>query len=1072
MQLVDIVKDYLRSLESEYRCALSDKQHTPELSFRISLHTLFERLADLYVGPNEATIVLEPKSQNRVGRPDWRIHNAKTLGIYGYVEGKALSLDQFNIAAHSEQFERYLTLGHKLVITDGIDFAYQFPGDQSITVISIVDKSTLSRRTWASNGVNPEFQLFAQKFFCEPNPTIYQEEELICQIAIRARCLANEIEKYKGIAIDEAMNADERRNILSVTRLHNELCGSADLSFLADKTFAEYVAQGIIFDLWHAHRRLCSIDDDAIEKREKLNNYAFGKANFCSENRLLRDLLRSACRDEEGFILEWIRECIDYLSFVHVTDEFRIRPDYRRLYETFFLEFNRASRFDYGAYYMPKAVAACLVTLTNVALSKAAGSSLVDSNLGMILDPCFGTGSLIESALESGVAPTKIAGFEILPAPYALAEYRLCSSGISESSPQLFLVNTLGDGLYSYRLDNSLRGREQAAASSFLESSEISVVLGNPPCSESFKAVTKEHETRINELVDELRPQRRRARSNLERQMNNTWLQFFRWSCDALERTNGPSALSLVLPSSFLEADSFTPARLYLLDHFAEIYVLEIDGATRSGIRADNLFRTQQGRCIIVAARKDKSCVGHGLVRHFSAVSMRRDSKNAYLSNFSDGSIDDFFIFEPSETSAYAFIPSLPFDEKTYSRFWPLKSDNEPAVFKKVISGMKLSPISLFVHAKLPMLRRRTREIAQNVGGSKKWFKGWDREPSSETLDRFSAYWNDEGTADDDLLRNSCKRYSLRPFLTASALLDEALTKELARVGGGGTRLRPELFRAFSKDGTFGIAVSPSPKDQHENLKQFSSFCWHYPDNDLCRRGSARIYCNQLFDRKTGREIDNVSDDLVLSLLRTFGYSGEEPLRDTAVFYTYAILCSRLYLDAFEGALYTVCRTDQSPRIPFVADRGTYDRIVALGKRLALLEKDDYEPGNLLGFDYAALSARLPDSFKLHLSDEMFNPEEGTVTLSSRNGDELVAPCPQEIQDISIGGYDVIKNAWLKFYSYDYTHCYFDNEDLEDFLSLLNRLAEYLQVLDELDNTVRDVICGKAPLIQPTNATD
>ena len=98
--------------------------------------------------------------------------------------------------------------------------------------------------------------------------------------------------------------------------------------------------------------------------------------------------------------------------------------------------------------------------------------------------------------------------------------------------------------------------------------------------------------------------------------------------------------------------------------------------------------------------------------------------------------------------------------------------------------------------------------------------------------------------------------------------------------------------------------------------------------------------------------------------------------------------------------------------------------------------------------------------------------EEGTVTLSSRNGDELVVPCPQEIQDISIGGYDVIKNAWLKFYSYDYTHCYFDNEDLEDFLSLLNRLAEYLQVLDELDNTVRDVICGKAPLIQPTNATD
>lgn len=1070
MQFVEIVQDYLRSLESEYHRALSDMQHTPELSFRVSLHTLFERLADLYVGPNEVTIVLEPKSQNRVGRPDWRIHNAKTLGIYGYVEGKALSLDQFNFAAHAEQFERYLTLGHKLVITDGIEFAYQFPGDQGITVVSIVDKSALSRHTWASNEVNPEFQLFSQRFFCAPNPTIYQEEELVCQIAIRARCLANEIEKYKGIAIDEAMDAEEHRNILSVARLQNELCGSGELGFLADRTFAEYVAQGIIFDLWYAHRRLCNIDDDAIEKSVKLNNYVFGKTDLFPENRLLHDLLCSACKDEESFILEWVRECIDYLSFVHVTDKLRIRPDYKKLYETFFLEFNRASRFDYGAYYTPRAVASCLANLTNIALSRASGSSLSDGNLGMVLDPCFGTGSLIEAAIESGAAPTKVAGFEILPAPYALAEYRLRSSEIGESAPHLFLINTLGDGLYSYQLDSSLQGREQAAASSLLESNEVSVILGNPPCSESFKAVTKERETRINKLVDELRPQRRRVRNNLERQMNNTWLQFFRWSCDILEKTNGPSALSLVLPSSFLEADSFTPARQYLLDHFVEIYALEIDGATRSGVRADNLFRTQQGRCIIVAARKDKACVGHGAVHHFSAVSMKRDSKNAYLSNFSDGAIDDFVIFEPSETSAYAFIPSQNFDEGTYNRFWPLKSDNEPAVFKKVISGMKLSPISLLVHAKLPMLRRRTREIAQNIEESKKWFEGWDREPSLETLDHFSTYWNNEDTADDGLLRNSCKHYSLRPFLTASALLDEALAKELARVGGGGTRLRPELFRAFSEDGTFGIAVSPSPKDQHENLKQFSSFCWHYPDNDLCRRGSARIYCNRLFDRKTGREIDNVSDDLVLSLLRTFGYSGEEPLRDTAVFYTYAILCSRLYLDTFEGALYTVCRADQSPRIPFVADRSTYDRIVAFGKRLALLEKDDYEPGNLLGFDYAALSTRLPDSFKFHLSDDMFNPEEGTVTLSSRNGDELVVPCPQEIQDINIGGYDVVKNAWLKFYSYDYTHCYFDNEDLEDFLSLLNRLAEYLQILDELDNTVRDVICGRVPLIQPTNA--
>lgn len=280
--------------------------------------------------------------------------------------------------------------------------------------------------------------------------------------------------------------------------------------------------------------------------------------------------------------------------------------------------------------------------------------------------------------------------------------------------------------------------------------------------------------------------------------------------------------------------------------------------------------------------------------------------------------------------------------------------------------------------------------------------------------------------------------------------------------------MRPELFSAFSEDGTFGIAVSPSPKDQHDCLKQFSSFCWHYPDNDLCRRGSSRIYCNQLIDQRTGERIDNVTDDIVLSLLRTFGYSGELPLRDTLVFYVYAILCSRLYLDAFEGALFTVSRADQSPRIPFVADREVYDRIVSLGMRLADLESDNYEPGNHLDFDYVALSVSLPEAFELQLTDDMFDRENETVTLSARNGDKLVIPCPCEIQDINIGGYDVVKNAWLKFYSYDYTHCPFDETDLENFLSLLNRLKEYLMILDDLDDAVRCILDGRYELICPT----
>ena len=76
------IKRYLRSLQSEYEAAIRGGQHTAELSFRTPMDTLFRALAhDLNPGANHIDIVLEPRNQGRVGRPDWRIHDNRTLGI-------------------------------------------------------------------------------------------------------------------------------------------------------------------------------------------------------------------------------------------------------------------------------------------------------------------------------------------------------------------------------------------------------------------------------------------------------------------------------------------------------------------------------------------------------------------------------------------------------------------------------------------------------------------------------------------------------------------------------------------------------------------------------------------------------------------------------------------------------------------------------------------------------------------------------------------------------------------------------------------------------------------------------
>ena len=124
MAYATIIRNYLTNLQREYNSAIRGGQHTDELSYRPVLDALFHDLVRELAPELSIDIVLEPRRQGRVGRPDWRFHDHVSLGIYGYVEAKGLSLLPFDTTPHRAQFDRYLTLGHKLVITDGIDFVF------------------------------------------------------------------------------------------------------------------------------------------------------------------------------------------------------------------------------------------------------------------------------------------------------------------------------------------------------------------------------------------------------------------------------------------------------------------------------------------------------------------------------------------------------------------------------------------------------------------------------------------------------------------------------------------------------------------------------------------------------------------------------------------------------------------------------------------------------------------------------------------------------------------------------------------------------------------------------------
>lgn len=421
------------------------------------------------------------------------------------------------------------------------------------------------------------------------------------------------------------------------------------------------------------------------------------------------------------------------------------------------------------------------------------------------------------------------------------------------------------------------------------------------------------------------------------------------------------------------------------------------------------------------------------------------------------------------DNTMYSFVPAKPFDEEQYNNFWAVSGETgQQAIFNQHCSGIKLAPTAIFTHVKAPMLKRRSRDILTGgITAAHEWFAGQDRRPDDEKITAFQAALNSCGSVHsmDETLTSNIKKYSFRPYLTSNVLLWQDVLRHYATVGGGGTRLRPEIVQGFSYAETIGFAMAHAPKDLNPTLSQFVSFCWYYPDNDMCTRGNSHIYMNQYVDKRTGAFSNNVSQQLLDALSGVLVCDNDHIARDI-VFYVYALLCSQVYLDEFEGALFTVNQSDKRARVPIVADRDVFMQIVALGEQLAQLEKVDYVPDNLLDFDYDAISALVPTGFHLLNVSHPFDEENEKLILSDGRT-EIRVDCPVTLQKLNISGYDVIKNVWLKFHSYNFTHCDFTADDMRKLLDLLNTLEMHTRIVSQIDDIVSIVLSGQVGLISP-----
>lgn len=763
-----------------------------------------------------------------------------------------------------------------------------------------------------------------------------------------------------------------------------------------------------------------------------------------------------------------------------MTEHQRQRPDYHKLFELFLSKFDPRSRFDYGAYYTPSGLADCIVRLVETIVRESFEGASVFDDANIIIDPCSGTGSFLERIRRNDArhGAYTLCGIEILPAPYMLANYRMAVLNQEieggRSKNELLLANTLSDYVFGEEPANTetVEGFELNRVRE-LSSRPITLVIGNPPSSDSSKTNVGADFSKIQVLMDDFRPpiENRHGRQNTQKQVNNTHLQFLRWGCEMLEHSNNHSVLAYIVPATFLEAESYKYARKYITEHFSAAWIIAVDADARAGIRSDSMFKTQQGRAILIATRRYGETTPMSEYSFFDISRLSKAEKESWLRQDAADSVY-MFVRHVLDSSNFALRPSLPFDEELYSSYWPVSGEAEPnAVFMNHCSGVKLAPSSIFTHLKTPMLKRRSKEIMQRgTQAAEEWLGSQDKPPQEIETRAFADALNELGGAQavESTLDQNIMDYAFRPFLTVKAFLWQDLLHKFSRVGGGGTRRRPEIGKAYSDGRTVGFALSHSPKDQKDSLKPFASFCWYYPDNDLCRRGNSFIYLNQYpVGRNSSTLGGNVNDRLCEKLSPLLGLNGVD-LATEVVFYTFAVLCSQVYLDEFEGALFTVNRADMRPRIPMVSKPEVFRRLATLGRKIANLEKRDYVPQNLARYDYGAIKAQVPRDFRLSWTRAIqpFDEDNETVTLTDGNAN-ITIPCPLDIQRLNIGGYEVVKNAWMKFNSYDFTHCAFTADDMGGFLDLVNKLLEYVVLVGEVDEVMHEVVEGHYPLILP-----
>lgn len=1067
MNFESITKSYLKEFQQSFKNALSSGAKSIELATRPVVHNYIEAIAEYCKTPGSILVLHHDTNYTKRDRPDWRIEDASTFGVFCFGDHKSLAASaSFQpTPAEGKQIERYLELGRPVFVFDGIEFIFYKNNLTHPTRCSLIPKPLSTAANWSSQTIDISAEAHFRNLLQNPGFRKWTESNLVKQLANMARFAADEMEALLTAPPGSGSSAAEEHLLLSLHALRETIADHHDPSLRDERACADFVAQVLTFGLFYAHTRHTKSLIDPKQRQEAIKRFWFN-ASLASQPNLLRPfktiiLALESSLSTRNILSDWYAEILAVLAHAEYMGNETGPQDFHSLFEHFLTTFDEQARFDRGAFYTPKALNGWIAKSSDIISREVFGLPIMEA-AEKIIDPCCGTGGFLEAVYllrsEEQAKQATLVGFEILPAPYALAHYRLAELFEGDSNPpqlKIILTDTLADQLLGASGGTSNGFEEELNDAIRLSKPSLRLVIGNPPSSNH--TASSAARTVIEGKLSVFRPPvlERTDRQNIQKALNNEAYRFLRWCAEkVIESDQG--ILALVLPGAFARSVSFKYARKWLIDNFQKIYVLEVDGDARKSDATQSVFTVLQGRLVILAIRQEPEVTADPIIYHHDITAQRLSEKLAFLEASPD--LNLFSSFTPTQPQ-WRFAPSASYPADLWFKGWPLTStSSNVGVFSQKCSAVKLAPTAMLFHTQEQILLRRSIDISKvNYSNEillEKWFSGQRKRPAAGKLTPMVK----------DALKTAANRrevaaYLFRPFVHGSVLNSDHLFTALKQTDGSGVRDRPEVRSAF-QSGAIGIAVAPAPSDLGATLTRFACFSWSLPDNDIAARGNAMIYCNR-FPEKDSTDKSILVDNVSAALASLFAFSSSPA--EAIVYYVYAVLSSPSYLDTFEGVLYSPADPSSPARIPIASSEQCRRSLVWLGEKIAECEKPGYVPTSM-----ASLVVNWPSTFtEFNFVNWSYSDDSEELKLVGDNKELVIlAGVPQQVVALRIAGHTVIEK-WLRERSKPYLTRKFKGTDADELKSLICAICDQISLIENADELVADLIATEDVITPP-----